>query len=84
MMLAKGVSIPDVMALSGHKSMKSFQRYVDVSKEQREVAINKLDEEWSKYKVRNSAYQVRSTQEYAPLRTQLCGERKYHKNKRKL
>lgn len=45
MMLAKGVSIPDVMALSGHKSMKSFQRYVDVSKEQREAAINRLDDE---------------------------------------
>ncbi len=39
MSLAKGVPVTEVKALTGHKTLKAFQRYIDVSEKQKKNAI---------------------------------------------
>lgn len=41
MMLNNGVPAQEVMAITDHKSYKSFQRYVDVSEKQKQIAMLK-------------------------------------------
>jgi integrase len=50
--LAKGVPAPAVMRLSGHKSFKSFQKYIKLADQQKFDLVNKVFENFGK--VQNS------------------------------
>ena len=39
--LSKGINAQTVMTLSGHSDYKSFQRYIDISEEQKRSAMEK-------------------------------------------
>jgi hypothetical protein len=39
--LAKGISIPEVMATSGHTAYRSFSRYVNVAEKQKKESMQR-------------------------------------------